>query len=119
MAPATQGFVYFVTDGDAVKIGFAINPFKRLQELQVSHHRVLRMIGTISAPDYQERMLHNRFRHLRIRGEWFRLEDDILDFVRDCGDDGLIVSFRDHQLNDRVDRIEARRTERERTKNER
>lgn len=75
------GCVYFLTDGEAIKIGFATNLKKRIDQLQGGHHFPLFLLGSIPAPRRHERMIHSRFRGLRIRGEWFQIHDDILAYI--------------------------------------
>lgn len=75
-------FVYFITDGEAIKIGKANNPKSRLSGLQTSHHKPLRIIHLTPGGEAFERELHFKFSHLRIRGEWFRDHKDLHDFIR-------------------------------------
>lgn len=75
------GYVYFVTDGEAMKIGYAMNLTKRIAGLQSANHFPLFLVGSVFAPRAHERMIQRRFRHLRIRGEWFRIHDDILTYI--------------------------------------
>lgn len=65
--------VYFIQDGHsgAVKIGVARYPQNRMRELQVGASAQLRLIATVPGGRMLERKLHDDFRHLRIRGEWF------------------------------------------------
>lgn len=74
-------FVYFITDGSAIKIGKATNVRSRLSGLQTSHHKHLRVIATMPGDGALERQLHGRFRQHKIRGEWFRDCAPIRDFI--------------------------------------
>jgi len=76
-------FVYFVSDGDAIKIGKANNPRSRLGGLQTSHYKPLRILGLMPGDETLERHLHGKFRKHHIRGEWFRDCHDIRKFIRD------------------------------------
>ena len=76
-----QGVVYFITDGDAIKIGFSQVPKLRLTALQTSHHKPLRVIGTVPAMLHDEGTIHRWFSHLRLRGEWFRPDQDLTTFI--------------------------------------
>lgn len=80
------GFVYFaqVADppGQPIKIGWSVNPWYRVHELSTGSPsgdlviaRVIR--GTIR----EERALHERFAHLRIRREWFKADPELCNFV--------------------------------------
>lgn len=77
-----SSFVYFITDGEAIKIGKANNPKSRLSGLQTSHHKPLRILGLLPGDERLEGMLHGRFRKYHIRGEWFHDSSAIRTFIR-------------------------------------
>lgn len=81
--PDPFGFTYFVRDEDRIKIGFTIHPTKRMSSLQTGNYRELETL--LVAPSYmaEEIETHQRFAHLRERGEWFRAEPDLLAFIED------------------------------------
>jgi predicted DNA-binding transcriptional regulator AlpA len=80
----TETHVYFIRAGQgAIKIGIARDPRKRLFELQVGTSDELRILHTIPGTEDTERALHERFAHLRLRGEWFRAGFDLLRFIAD------------------------------------
>ncbi len=66
-----KGQVYFVRDGRAVKIGWALNGKERIKLLQTGNPRGLTLLGAIKGPITLERALHKHFKRNRIRGEWF------------------------------------------------
>lgn len=68
--------VYFLRFGDRVKIGYTGNLAQRLRALP--HDELL---GTIPGDESTEWDLHERFAHLRIKGEWFRAEPELLEFI--------------------------------------
>lgn len=75
--------VYFVTDGEFVKIGIAKLFAKRLSGLQTGSARELKPLcvcmfdNFIWAQKY-EKLSHDYFSDKHIRGEWFKInEDDI------------------------------------------
>ena len=70
--------VYFVSDGHAIKIGYASNPKARMRAHQTSCPRRLRLMAVARGGMGLERLYHERFAEHRIRGEWFRIHDDIL-----------------------------------------
>lgn len=80
-------YVYFIhaPAADAVKIGRAADPHRRLQILQVGSPHELRLIGWMATtPDERlERDLHGLFKADRIRGEWFTATVELLKFVQD------------------------------------
>lgn len=91
----TEGQVYFATDGEAIKIGFSGAPSLRLQDLQSANHRQLRLLKTIEGNQDTETALHQRFSHLHIRGEWFRSDPELLDFINGPGPRTLKTEVRE------------------------
>lgn len=70
--------VYFIGDGEYMKIGKANDVNKRLQMLQVGNPKKLVIIEVIECKDetaaYQlEHFLHSLFQSFRHKGEWFYL----------------------------------------------
>lgn len=56
----------------------------RLEQYKVGSPFEVELIGVISnTSGFDEKSIHKRFAHHRFRGEWFRLDQEILDFVRD------------------------------------
>jgi len=78
---ALPGFVYFIRAGEANLDGFAENFKRRLGSLQTGQERLLQVLAVISAADIGELETHQRFAHLRIRGEWFRADKELLQFI--------------------------------------
>jgi hypothetical protein len=75
------GTVYFIFDGEAVKIGYSTKALKRLKNLQTSHSRTLKIIGTMPGSIRLEKQLHKKFRRLRVRNEWFRYTKEIARYI--------------------------------------
>ncbi len=75
--------VYFIAAPDfgLVKIGFAERPWSRLGKAQVDSPTRLILLATIDGGKAEERKLHARFADLRARGEWFRHEGQLADFI--------------------------------------
>lgn len=42
-----------------------------------------KLVGAVPGDRKTERALHESFAHLRERGEWFRAEKELLDYIRD------------------------------------
>lgn len=73
-------FVYFITDGEYVKIGVAQNVKSRLREIQTGNPKPLKVLYTHGVSDekkafYLESKLHAEYRDFRKTGEWFRIYD--------------------------------------------
>lgn len=83
VAPAASCYVYFVTDGEAIKIGKANNPKSRLSGLQTSHHKPLTILAVTPGNETLEREFHRIFDSKRLRGEWFQDCDEVRALVDD------------------------------------
>jgi hypothetical protein len=78
----TNDYVYFVGAPGMVKIGRSRNPHDRLVGLRSGIPLPLELLAVL--PDgSQERELHERFAHLRLKGEWFRREAELEEFIAD------------------------------------
>ena len=66
----------------AVKIGKSINPDKRLAELQTGNSHELILYGIVKdvKEDYEVE-IHQIFDHIRLKGEWFELTDELIHFM--------------------------------------
>jgi hypothetical protein len=73
--------LYFVQCCRFVKIGISSRLSYRLRGLETSTPFETTVLAVIKAPAARlaaiEREIHQRFAHLRHRGEWFRLENDL------------------------------------------
>lgn len=76
-----RGQVYFISRGDAIKIGFSRDPRDRLAALQTQHPEVLELITSAPGTVRHERSLHQKFDHLRITGEWFRSAPELIEYI--------------------------------------
>jgi hypothetical protein len=75
-------WVYFIADGHGhIKIGYATNVRTRFDDLQVANASALTIMLTIPGGNKLESELHKRFADHRVRGEWFRLVPEIIDFI--------------------------------------
>ncbi len=81
---AKKYHVYFVQQVKTlrIKIGVSADVDTRIADLQCSSPESLRLLASIGVDDpRQEKDIHRRFAHLRIRGEWFRPGQDLLDYI--------------------------------------
>lgn len=86
-AAAARGEVYFVSDGEHIKIGYSAAPKVRMEVLQGGTGRALVLLGTVPGSMSTERSFHAQFDYCRVRGEWFRPSADLVACIRDaCGD---------------------------------
>jgi hypothetical protein len=75
------GFTYFVQRGDAIKIGQSAIPKSRISSLQTSFPDRLETLAIIPNTIIDEPTTHQRFAHLRMAGEWFRAEPELIEFI--------------------------------------
>jgi len=74
--------VYFITDGEFIKIGKANDPIERMRTMQTGNARELKMLGYYE--DYDEELegyMHKIFAKDRVRGEWFKPSKDLYSFI--------------------------------------
>lgn len=72
---------YFVADSQgAIKIGRSYSIRERMGQFQRDRDGEITLLAIIPGGDI-ERELHHRFAHLRIDGEWYRPEPEILEFI--------------------------------------
>jgi hypothetical protein len=63
--------IYFIGGGDLVKIGWAADPMRRMDDLQTGSPVRLKLLGFYPGGLAMERALHARFSAARAHGEWF------------------------------------------------
>ena len=73
--------VYFISDGNAVKIGYSKNCLSRIKSHQTSNSSVLKIFFIIDCRDdveyakFLEKAIHRNWQHKRTTGEWFTLNE--------------------------------------------
>jgi hypothetical protein len=79
---SATGQVYVFRLGEFHKIGRSKDTAKRLQAFATLPYEMA-LVHTIHTDDPKglEKLLHRRFAHCRVRGEWFRLSDEELDLL--------------------------------------
>lgn len=80
-----QVYVVYRAADNAVKIGYSATPRTRLSALRAASSVPLRLLAVMPGPREVERAAHLRFASCCIGGEWFRVTDEIKQFVRDLG----------------------------------
>lgn len=68
-------------EGGPVKIGTTVNPPQRLKTLQTANPERLRPLALWRGSLDDERALHETYADLRIAGEWFRPDPELLDVL--------------------------------------
>jgi hypothetical protein len=89
-----ESVVYFVTSHKSrrVKIGWTTNLKHRLSSLQTGNPTPIKLLHTMLGGAELEVQLHQRFADDRTQGEWFRLSDQIREFVFQNGGPWLAPS---------------------------
>lgn len=72
------------TDEGPIKIGRTSgNPWLRVDDIQTGYpYGQLAVVGLIRGPVHVEKQIHQRFKDMRLRGEWFRAERKLIDFIK-------------------------------------
>ncbi len=83
VAPSTGGVYVIQASGYYVKIGRAENIARRLRHIQVNHPVPVRLLAVASTDPNDERSIHERLKSSRVRGEWFRLDEAVAQFIRE------------------------------------
>lgn len=75
--------VYFLRQigTDRIKIGYSCNMNGRISALNTSMPEKLELLATVSGARDAEARLHKRFARYRIKGEWYRLEGKLAEYV--------------------------------------
>ncbi len=73
--------IYFIHNNGHIKIGFSADPWGRLASLQTAHYQQLDMLATMPGEQSDEREIHRRFWKHRERGEWFRDNEFLRQFI--------------------------------------
>lgn len=84
--------VYFVLAEaiPAIKIGRTDDLALRLSQIQVCSPVEVRLVASVRAEHWLEPYLHRLLAASRIRGEWFRCDDQVLQVVEAAADTGLV-----------------------------
>lgn len=70
------GHVYLISDGTYTKVGFSVDPYARLAQLQTAHPKTLELVAAFEAERYMEAVLHEELEAFHVRGEWYHLDED-------------------------------------------
>jgi hypothetical protein len=77
-SPRAGEVVYFVRAGNAIKIGRTTNLPGRLKALATASAVPLELLAAVPGGRELEARLHHRWRHLHLRGEWFRADEALV-----------------------------------------
>lgn len=83
-AVSREKSLYFIQKGSdgPIKIGIAENVDRRMKELQTGNAVRLNLLAKVAqTKDLNEGLLHEKFSHIRMNGEWFEPARELLDFI--------------------------------------
>lgn len=74
-------FVYFITDGEFIKIGISNNIQKRINSIQTGNPKRLELLRSIECTFEShainlEKLLHRALSEHRVKGEWFAISQE-------------------------------------------
>jgi len=96
----SEFLIYFVTQGQYVKIGFTDKILRhRISQLNVSSPDLIYAIGYIKNGNLElEKQLHKRFANLHVHGEWFEANIELIQFINSNNDMPVYVDWLDEKL---------------------
>ena len=76
--------IYFIQGKESgnIKIGYSIQPDKRINNLQTAHYEKLEVIGLLHGSMEDESNIHKMFKEYHLRGEWYSPGGKLLEFIR-------------------------------------
>ena len=91
-----NGVVYFVrTKGaDLMKIGYSTSLDNRLKALQTSSPFPLFLFAKMPGDESIESKIHQEFSHLRMTGEWFRIDGELVKYIKE---NATIETYEDNE----------------------
>lgn len=77
--------LYFIqpVGGGPIKIGIALNPRRRLSQLNVSSFRRLGLLAVVQGAADREVRIHEALAPHRLNGEWFENCGEVLELIKD------------------------------------
>lgn len=80
---AERGVIYFASSGDYVKIGFSRSLKKRIKKYSTENPLPITLLHSEPGTYETEKLTHKRFWHLRAHHEWFRMTQELLDYIEE------------------------------------
>lgn len=80
-----QKTIYFIQEKgtNAIKIGITTNVLSRLHSLGTSNPYELELLATTNGTEEDEKNLHEKFSKYRLKGEWFKENDELLKLIKE------------------------------------
>lgn len=96
--------IYFVTDGEFVKIGTSNDPHRRISDFQVGNPRALTLIATIEGGHHLEKKIHKILPN-RTSGEWFGKSaalEELIDCLNSADPTSSVIAFTEARLAEKA-----------------
>jgi len=87
-------YVYLFTDGEHYKIGYTKDIKKRLSSINTGNAKNIEIVDYIIGSKSIEKKLHKKFDHLKIKGEWFLKDNEILEYFKSTYGNGQSNNIR-------------------------
>lgn len=87
MNNSCQEYIYAISNGTDIKVGYSANVKRRLKQLNTGSAVNLYILCTFTGGRELESQIHNRFKGCRINREWFRAENELLDYLNSMSED--------------------------------
>ena len=71
-------YVYFISDGNSVKIGFSKCVRHRVRALQTCNANILTVLRVYKGDKFLEEKFHKSLSEYRVNGEWFTISKKVL-----------------------------------------
>ena len=81
-----QTYVYAITNGVDIKIGYSANVQRRVKQLNTGSANKLYILCTFIGGKELEQYIQIKFHGNRINGEWFKVDRDMLDYLNSKSD---------------------------------
>lgn len=90
--------VYFITDGEFIKIGYTSGSIKkRIQQLQTGCAKKIYEVGYIEGSKEKEEELHKIFGNYRMQGtEWFIADRSLVEYINENNLNKNIYLFKEN-----------------------
>lgn len=92
--------IYYILDitNNILKIGITGDVGSRLTVIQSTYPFPLLLVAVHWGDFESEQAVHEQFKHLRLRGEWFTFTDELRDYVVEAHDDDVLFEHRHYYL---------------------
>lgn len=74
--------IYFIRNGEYIKIGVADNPWSRLTSFQIGNPSELELLAVAPGSFEEESVYHNMLHRYHKRGEWYQATEPVLELVQ-------------------------------------